>query len=414
MGELKLIQNKSIIFNQYVCVLKKDNRCILANRTNNKWATLSLEVYEILVEAIGSKLSVRGLLDTFEDKEDKQYLLSVLEKLLNSNIVVQDDRSTPVSRYEFVSLVLTNRCNLSCIHCCADANSNIQNAELTTDEWMHVISVIKSMGIKNITITGGEPLIREDIERISKYLRKNFKGNLTLMTNGLLINTENVDYLTDIYDHISISIDGCNKEMTSFIRGEGTYEKVIQTIKFLKDRHFENISLSAILPNSLEVEKEFENLCESLNVKAEIRYFSKRGRGGKNYRILAEEFQNYISKNNYHSYIFEEHEDVADLRSCSAIRGATLTIGPQGLVFPCNLLQDNQFGLGTIDSIKLENEKLKQLYNFKGTICENCCVNVFCWSCISDYESMRHEESMLKERCNIKKKNLIKRIWGEN
>ena len=127
---------------------------------------------------------------------------------------------------------------------------------------------------------------------------------------------------------------------------------------------------------------------------------------------MQEKFSEYIKRNKYQEYVFEESEAAANLNACSAVKGTNLTIGPSGWVYPCNLLQSDMYKQGTIDEI-VENKELFKLAQFKGTICEHCCVNVFCWSCMSDYDVMRDDEKQLLERCRLKKGNLMKWIWGE-
>ena len=94
----------------------------------------------------------------------------------------------------------------------------------------------------------------------------------------------------------------CHLKMTNCFSVDGLpYEKVLGAINILHDEGYKNISLSAILPNSLEVEKEFEGMCEKLEVKPEVRCLSKKGRGGKNYALIQRKFEEYVKKKNIRS-----------------------------------------------------------------------------------------------------------------
>lgn len=405
--------NKTFCFSSYVCILQNNNKYLIANRENDKRVILSLEVYGILLEAIEKKKNILRLLEEFELVQDKEYLLSLFEKLYEAEMIVeQNKRNLKNDAYESATLMLTEQCNLSCIHCCQNAQKEKKSNGLSTEEWVSIIEKVIRMGVKTITITGGEALLRKDIKIINQYLRKNFKGEILLLTNGTLINKKNVDSLIQTYDHISISIDGCNEELTRFIRGKGVYEKVLEVINLLHKKEFYNISLSAILPSSIEVEKEFEVLCSELKVSPQIRYLTKMGRAGKNFEIMQEKFKKYINERGYTEYLFENQEDIADLRACTAIRNKNITVGSTGNIYPCNLLHENKYTLGNIDNI-VKNRDFEKLINFEGTICADCCVNVFCWSCISDFALIKDKEALLKERCKNKRENLIKRVWGE-
>lgn len=69
-------------------------------------------------------------------------------------------RTAPISFY----LALTDRCNYACTHC--SAKGRIIGKELTTQEWKDTISDLQEMGVAIIGFTGGEPLLREDLEEL--------------------------------------------------------------------------------------------------------------------------------------------------------------------------------------------------------------------------------------------------------
>ncbi|WP_457600745.1 radical SAM protein [Hydrogenivirga sp.] len=101
---------------------------------------------------------------------------------------------------------LTNRCNLYCKHCYSSANQETEG-ELNLREIEKVAEDLVRERVRFAILSGGEPLLREDIYDISALLRE--KGIKTyLSTNGLLINRENVRRIKDSFDYVGISIDG--------------------------------------------------------------------------------------------------------------------------------------------------------------------------------------------------------------
>ena len=66
-----------------------------------------------------------------------------------------------------------------------------------------------------------------------EFIRKNYSGEVTISTNGTLIDLNNVKIITECVDKVDISLDGYNGETVSGIRGEGVFEKVIENIKLL-------------------------------------------------------------------------------------------------------------------------------------------------------------------------------------
>ena len=84
----------------------------------------------------------------------------------------------------------------NCKHCCIDANSRTD--EMSTDEIYRSITQNSQWNPDNVSISGGEPLVRRDIKEILIYLRKVYNGKITLSTNGLLIDKENIETLKNV------------------------------------------------------------------------------------------------------------------------------------------------------------------------------------------------------------------------
>ena len=129
---------------------------------------------------------------------------------------------------------LTNACNLTCIHCRADAIKKPGPDELSTEEAKHFVDEL--MEYKPIIIlTGGEPLLRPDVYEIAQYATdKGFR--VVLATNGTLLTPEIVKRLKDVgIQRVSISIDGSSKETHDTFRGEqGAFEGALHGIELLK------------------------------------------------------------------------------------------------------------------------------------------------------------------------------------
>ena len=85
-----------------------------------------------------------------------------------------------------VAWELTRNCNLNCIHCRAAATLGPHTGELGTDQCRSIIDDISSFASPTIILTGGEPLLRDDIFDIIEYGSK--KGlRLVMAINGTLL-----------------------------------------------------------------------------------------------------------------------------------------------------------------------------------------------------------------------------------
>lgn len=119
-----------------------------------------------------------------------------------------------------------DRCNLHCQYCFGDYP--IRNLPPpSTEQIFSVLDGLGRMGTKRVTLTGGEPLLREDIHEIVLRARKNHI-EVSLTTNGALID-RHPGLLEDL-DQLTVSLDG-DREAHNAYRGEGSWEAAIHAIE---------------------------------------------------------------------------------------------------------------------------------------------------------------------------------------
>lgn len=142
--------------------------------------------------------------------------------------------STPWS----VSWQIASNCNLRCKHCffAGDQNLYNKNDDLNTQEVLKLTQgLIDDFGIVAISITGGEPLLRNDLIEVIKTFKK-ANVAVSLQTNGTLVTEKIAKQLGEILnlnsDYVQVSLDGTEIPYNS-IRGEDTFKNAIQGIKFL-------------------------------------------------------------------------------------------------------------------------------------------------------------------------------------
>ena len=129
-----------------------------------------------------------------------------------------------------IDISITNRCNLSCDFCYASSGGTISKDELTLERLSVLFDEIDSMHVHRVSLTGGEPLIREDFfEILEKFCSKNFAK--VLNTNATLIDSIKAQKLSQYnLDRICVSLDGSNTQNHEKIRGKGTFQKTIEGI----------------------------------------------------------------------------------------------------------------------------------------------------------------------------------------
>ena len=85
------------------------------------------------------------------------------------------------------------------------------------------------------------------------------------MTNGTLIKESNVHDLANIFNHISISLDGVDEKSTSMLRGKGVFTAAMNGIMLLKENGFKSISISMVeTRTNKDIIPQFINMCHEL------------------------------------------------------------------------------------------------------------------------------------------------------
>jgi AdoMet-dependent heme synthase len=135
-----------------------------------------------------------------------------------------------------VAWELTRNCNLNCVHCRASATSGPHKDELTTDECKRVIDDLCAFSTATVILTGGEPLMREDIFDLIEY--GNEKGlRMVIAINGTLLDREKALKLkTGGIKRVSMSLDGKDRKTHDRFRGvEGSFNAVLRAARILNE-----------------------------------------------------------------------------------------------------------------------------------------------------------------------------------
>lgn len=134
------------------------DKVIIANRDTGSWIRISRQCRDIVCTACEFSLKNSEILENLADDEDRIYINELLKKLKELGVIGDEEKEEVI---DVVYLLLTNRCNLKCIHCCADAadeNSEVYRREMSTQEWTGIIDKIVEIEPGGIVLTGGEPL----------------------------------------------------------------------------------------------------------------------------------------------------------------------------------------------------------------------------------------------------------------
>ncbi|HYT50189.1 MAG TPA: GTP 3',8-cyclase MoaA, partial [Pyrinomonadaceae bacterium] len=147
---------------------------------------------------------------------------------------------------------LTDRCNFRCFYCLPHGEPPIAPKEqmLSYEEIEYVCDIFVELGIEKIRLTGGEPMMRRDIEQIIfKLAQLKDKGlrDLALTTNGYFVPHRAHSLKEAGLDRITISLDSLKRDVFKQMTGVDVLDRVMEGIAAAKDAGLDPIKINAVI-----------------------------------------------------------------------------------------------------------------------------------------------------------------------
>lgn len=384
------------------------NKTVLYNHTNGTSVEINKKVFEMIKDC-DTKESILELAKMKSDS-DRKFLESLAETIDEKQLFA-DCSSDKINE---ITYIITDNCNLCCKHCCMSAKPYKRERDGEVTVRRDILEKILTYDPIMIVLTGGEPLIASNILESLVWLRQNFNNTIVLSTNSLLINESNVKIIAETTDIIDISLDGVTEEKSDFIRGKGTFDKVMNVIQMLNSAGAKRIRLSnALSPEELDDVENYSKLCNELGVEALVRDLCPTGRALENHLSCRDPLSHFLNSVNFNPNL------------CGA-GVSMISVDKNGDVFPCNNFSDDEFKMGNILNENF-NEDVKDYWkkvwfsNFSRYLsryreeCRDCEVSQYCWTCpfdvklIEDYKGIKN----LTDICTAKKKRIMKAFENE-
>lgn len=280
-----------------------------------------------------------------------------------------------------VYLLLTYRCNFSCSYCyLRDTHQDVR--ELSTEEWINIIEHLKEMGVTNFAITGGEPLVREDIVEILKACKTD-KTYVSLLTNGSLL-YDRFDQINPLIDSTIISLDSFDEEVNTLNRSNTGFKEIFKVIERFSKEAPEKIQVRAVITN---------NNIDQINEYAQ-RMNSEYGI--KTIRTLVNPIRpeevELVPDMTGRMAIDKDRIDSLDFgmkyRKCGACY-EVMALNPAGDIFPCQAAMNSEFNIGSILEDNwfetfLQSKVREDFINLnldRVEVCKDCAYRYLCGGC---------------------------------
>ena len=137
----------------------------------------------------------------------------------------------------YLRLSVTDLCNLRCRYCMPDGVEKLEReAVLTYEEFLRLAALFAQCGIDTVRVTGGEPLVRKDVDQLVAGL-KAIPGihKVTLTTNGILLARQLPALLNAGLDSVNISLDTLRPEVFQRITARDEFSHVMEGLRAVLD-----------------------------------------------------------------------------------------------------------------------------------------------------------------------------------
>ena len=174
--------------------------------------------------------------------------------------------------HDYLRISLTERCNLRCFYCMPEEGIELtEKANLMShEEVIYIAKQFVELGVNKIRLTGGEPLIKKNIEKIIRELT-DLPINLGITTNGILL-----DKYIDLFKEcgvqdINVSLDTLDKEKFNKITRRDYFDRVTNNIDTYVKAGF-NVKINAVLIKGVNDDEIIDFIEYTKNNKIAIRF----------------------------------------------------------------------------------------------------------------------------------------------
>ncbi|MGO4106614.1 pyrroloquinoline quinone biosynthesis protein PqqE [Paenibacillus sp. YAF4_2] len=263
---------------------------------------------------------------------------------------------------------LTHRCPLHCPYCSNPVELQKRESELSTNEWLSVLEQACDLGVVQVHFTGGEPLLRGDLEQLVRHAR-DLGLFVNLITSGVGLTKERIRKLSEAgIDSIQLSLQAATEELADSIAGFKAHELKRQAAHWIRESGL-TLNMNVVLhrANIHQIEEIIE-LCKSWGAQrlelANAQYYGWAMRNLHLLLPLSEQLKQaesaYIRASERFGqqlellWILPDYYEDFPKPCMGGWAKLSLTVAPDGRVLPCTVSSE-------IQSLSFENVKEREL-----------------------------------------------------
>jgi GTP 3',8-cyclase len=194
--------------------------------------------------------------------------------------MVRDQLARPLKN---LRLSVTDRCNLRCSYCMPEEEyvwlprDNI----LSFEEITSLVDVFVDLGVDKIRLTGGEPLLRKDLDRLIAMLAADPRiHDLAMTTNGVLLADQVASLRAAGLHRVTVSLDTLRPERFRALTRRDTHSRVLEGIAALRRAGWPGIKLDTVVMRGVNDDELVDLIEYARGVDAEVRFIEFMDVGG--------------------------------------------------------------------------------------------------------------------------------------
>ncbi|USZ68647.1 GTP 3',8-cyclase MoaA [Halorussus salilacus] len=162
--------------------------------------------------------------------------------------MLEDDFGREVSG---VRVSLTDRCNFDCVYCHNEGLGDTrgpmdpQDGEMTADEVVRFLEVAREFDVGKVKFTGGEPMLREDLEEIIRRTPDRMEASMT--TNGTFLPGRAEDLVEAGLERVNVSQDALDPKAFAEVTESGAYDRVMEGVDAALDAGLDPVKLNMVV-----------------------------------------------------------------------------------------------------------------------------------------------------------------------
>ncbi|MBU0687125.1 MAG: radical SAM protein [Candidatus Margulisbacteria bacterium] len=273
---------------------------------------------------------------------------------------------------------VTLKCNDSC-EFCPHWQENSPAEESSLEQVRDNLRGLKSLGVLYLDITGGEPLLRDDLPEILAYAKK--LKLFTAVTTNCMLFPEKGEKVAKLCDRLLFSLDFPDKEQHNRSRDEDLFDRVVESIKIAKSFKKKPIINYTITRDSVRFLPEMEDFARKHNLLVWLNpvYESPAHEGLTKESIYYVKYfikKKHVAGNLAALKLLSNYGNNLDWPVCKAAR-ACVTITPDShVVAPCYFNQKTKIKIDCNLKEIFHSEEYKNAFQYQGrsSRCSGCLI----------------------------------------